>query len=579
MKKFNRFLWLGHVVFILIYLIVMTALGVNMSDILAYPAVLLFLYAVSSVICGIVSGVRKILKKETFFFRTLLGSVVITGIPIYILIALSKKSIYLPTFLLITIFAAGSVLAILHSIFYSRIEFIYSNFINLLFGTRTRMIISVCVLSVIIIASAFSAAFFRTNLLPFSRSSNVEYRTVYINVKDDVDIKERADVKSKTMDSIPYGEPVSLVETKKKELTINGVTAKWSKIKWNGKTGWVFCDLSESKPEDASIYSNFIRKINDAKDGEVIKIAGGKFFVDETGGLVLEGIKDVTIKSSTPGNPAELVSASPDQDIVRIHNCKNLTVDGFVIYHDVESGCVASCVSVENSESVTVTGCDIHGSGAYGINVPEETGNSHIYITSNKIHNCSIYGLYYSSEKGSITGNTFYDNAENMFVDENIKYKIEMAENNLYLNTTALGDFIGEYEGTKEEDGNGEGERIPTYRMSITKSEYNISFDISESDGSYLVSGDLVDLSVNSNEYVLKIKSPSDAGTEYEVVLVAENNSTDVRITDFKNLGEEETAKIRDKLETGGYLDSFHRTDIDYGEGSEGEPYEDDEAP
>lgn len=53
-------------------------------------------------------------------------------------------------------------------------------------------------------------------------------------------LREKGDVLSKTIDLIPFGEKVVIVEVDAKEQTIDNVKGSWCKIKWKGRAGWVF---------------------------------------------------------------------------------------------------------------------------------------------------------------------------------------------------------------------------------------------------------------------------------------------------------------------------------------------------
>gem|GEM_PF-4347819 len=48
------------------------------------------------------------------------------------------------------------------------------------------------------------------------------------------------DLKAKRICTIPYAEEVILLEEKGEVIVISGEKGKWSKVKWEGKTGWVF---------------------------------------------------------------------------------------------------------------------------------------------------------------------------------------------------------------------------------------------------------------------------------------------------------------------------------------------------
>lgn len=62
--------------------------------------------------------------------------------------------------------------------------------------------------------------------------------------------RDTPDLNGKKLGVIPYSEKVVLVEEKGNDMTISGVTGKWSRVEWNNKTGWVFGGfLSSTRPE------------------------------------------------------------------------------------------------------------------------------------------------------------------------------------------------------------------------------------------------------------------------------------------------------------------------------------------
>ena len=59
--------------------------------------------------------------------------------------------------------------------------------------------------------------------------------------------------------SIPYGQRVTIHSTSKKSIEIEGLRGKWTRVSWQGKTGWVFdaylADLP--LPEKCSTLQNY----------------------------------------------------------------------------------------------------------------------------------------------------------------------------------------------------------------------------------------------------------------------------------------------------------------------------------
>ena len=63
--------------------------------------------------------------------------------------------------------------------------------------------------------------------------------------------RDTPDLKGKKLGVIPFREYVQIIEETGKDMTISGVTGKWSKVVWGKKTGWVFGGfLSSSVPQN-----------------------------------------------------------------------------------------------------------------------------------------------------------------------------------------------------------------------------------------------------------------------------------------------------------------------------------------
>jgi parallel beta-helix repeat protein len=152
------------------------------------------------------------------------------------------------------------------------------------------------------------------------------------------------------------------------------------------------------------------QKIAAAKPGAVIEVSAGKYNVDLVGGLKIYNKTRLTLRAR---GKVELFSRKADSQIVDIKKSKHITIKGFTIYHDVPVACVAACVAIDDSDSVTVKGNDIHGSGAYGV-AAWGHHNKNVRVIGNRIHHCSYWGVEIHSKGGEISGNTFSDNGGNI---------------------------------------------------------------------------------------------------------------------------------------------------------------------
>src|SRR5512138_2295706 len=105
------------------------------------------------------------------------------------------------------------------------------------------------------------------------QKKTVETKPMFSISETDLEIKEKPDLKSKTLETIPFGELVNLVETKGKETTLNGVTGIWYKVIWNENVnGWIFGGLSETRPDDQLIFGNLLSRIQKAKEGDTVEV-------------------------------------------------------------------------------------------------------------------------------------------------------------------------------------------------------------------------------------------------------------------------------------------------------------------
>jgi hypothetical protein len=89
-----------------------------------------------------------------------------------------------------------------------------------------------------------------------TETENINFR--YVGAKSGLMMREKPDVKGKTITLIPEGEELVLIEEKSEKINIAGKKGKWSKIKWKDKTGWVFGGFLQTQEQYRSpgmIYS------------------------------------------------------------------------------------------------------------------------------------------------------------------------------------------------------------------------------------------------------------------------------------------------------------------------------------
>jgi hypothetical protein len=62
----------------------------------------------------------------------------------------------------------------------------------------------------------------------------------WVNATAGLRIRDSASLDSNVIGAIPYGEKVILLHEQDKEEEIEGITGRWSRIRWQDKEGWVF---------------------------------------------------------------------------------------------------------------------------------------------------------------------------------------------------------------------------------------------------------------------------------------------------------------------------------------------------
>jgi uncharacterized protein YgiM (DUF1202 family) len=77
--------------------------------------------------------------------------------------------------------------------------------------------------------------------LIFSASLSAQTVTRYIAVRAGMSIREKPDAKAKVLEKIPYSEKltVNFYSDSVIDITTEGITGKWVKVMYKGKTGYV----------------------------------------------------------------------------------------------------------------------------------------------------------------------------------------------------------------------------------------------------------------------------------------------------------------------------------------------------
>ncbi len=163
------------------------------------------------------------------------------------------------------------------------------------------------------------------------------------------------------------------------------------------------------------VYANLREAVEYAEPAESIVVCPGVYQSFDIPSYVF-GIEIL-------GYDAEVVSSNSLEPVIEILNTSQIWLEGLNVYHAVDGVCQGGCIHICGSRQVTITGCDIHGSGVFGIWIDM---SADIDITNNLIHDCTYAGLqlenadwFCSSDIWRINrilveGNYFYRNAINL---------------------------------------------------------------------------------------------------------------------------------------------------------------------
>ena len=125
------------------------------------------------------------------------------------------------------------------------------------------------------------------------------------------------------------------------------------------------------------------------------------------GQVVVNRVKDLTIESLDPDDPAEIVTDDPFSTIISFCECSDVTVKNVIAGHTPgnEGHCSADVFEFNECDRVVVEGCDLYGCGCYGI---AATATAGLDVIGGRIHDCT-YGMaeLYSTYPINFNGVTF----------------------------------------------------------------------------------------------------------------------------------------------------------------------------
>jgi hypothetical protein len=94
----------------------------------------------------------------------------------------------------------------------------------------------------------------------------------HVCTKAGLRMRETADQKGKQIALIPDGAKITFLEEQGDDITISDRKGKWSKVEWNGKTGWVFGGFlcMDISPEEAEVVEQHVLDIKELTGKTII---------------------------------------------------------------------------------------------------------------------------------------------------------------------------------------------------------------------------------------------------------------------------------------------------------------------
>ncbi|MBQ0023141.1 MAG: right-handed parallel beta-helix repeat-containing protein [Prevotellaceae bacterium] len=149
-------------------------------------------------------------------------------------------------------------------------------------------------------------------------------------------------------------------------------------------------------------------------------VAQSDIFVndDEDGlGLVMIGLKNITIKGKSPKKPAEIVIDPRFPDVLKMDHCENITLENLVLGHTVQGDmgwCHGDVLALVGCKNTTVRNCSLFGCGVCGI---EASNISNLLVENTEIHHCSWDAIHIHGRNVTFNNCDFHHNAGFMLIN------------------------------------------------------------------------------------------------------------------------------------------------------------------
>lgn len=184
---------------------------------------------------------------------------------------------------------------------------------------------------------------------------------------------------------------------------------------------------------------------NAVGNNRIIELEPGTYDLTEDGEELLNGYYGLTIRAARPeDDPVELTCTDPLNNVLGIHDCTGLTLENLVLGHILEEGdCGGDVLYFNGCDDITLTGLDLYGCGAYGINA-SDCGTISVY--DSVIHDCSY---------GCISGFTCYGFyfCNTTFRDCKPYTMIDLMDSSAYFENCAFYRLEGDFFRNNEESG------------------------------------------------------------------------------------------------------------------------------
>ena len=119
--------------------------------------------------------------------------------------------------------------------------------------------------------------------------------------------------------------------------------------------------------------------------------------------LVIRDVSNVTIRGAGM-DKTRLESDPRDATVLSLHNCKNVTLEGFTAGHTQKAeACEGNVIDIYESECVTLKSLGLYGCGAVGVNAWD---SQKLKIVDADIYDCSTAGLSLRNVKNCVMENS-----------------------------------------------------------------------------------------------------------------------------------------------------------------------------